>query len=131
MKIKQVHAHFLISIGNYSNERIGFSVVLDENEQPEEIVSELRKKAAAIVGLPAEDLYNRKWQAERECQALEIRMAKLRKEWDSMSEFLKAQGINPDAPPMPQFNNLLNAAKVEEETVSHGEIIDADGDAMF
>jgi superfamily II DNA or RNA helicase len=131
MKINQVHAHFLISIGNYSNERIGFSATLEEGETEEEVVARLRKKAVEIVGAPAEDLYNRKWKAEQECRAVETRMARLTKEWDAMTEFLKAQGINPDAPPMPQFNNLLNAAKVEEETVSHGEIIDADGDAMF
>ncbi|WP_168163391.1 hypothetical protein [Calothrix sp. 336/3] len=44
MKIKTVHAHFLVSTGNYNNERIGFSVVLDE-ESPEQAVEILRERA--------------------------------------------------------------------------------------
>jgi small-conductance mechanosensitive channel len=124
MKIKQVHAHFLISIGNYSNERIGFSVELDENETPEEAIKILRIKAAEIVGRPAQDLYDEKWRAEQAIRSLEGRLEVLRKEWDATAEFLKAQGIKSDASPMPQFNNLLKAAKVEEESVVQGEFED-------
>jgi hypothetical protein len=122
MEINQVHAHFLISIRHDSNERIGFSVTLDEGESVEEAVAELRTKAAEIVGRPAKELYEQKYAAERQCREIEIRLAKLRKKWDAMREFLKAQGIKADAPPMPQFNNLLNAAQVEEETVIEGEL---------
>jgi hypothetical protein len=42
MKIKRLHAHFLISTGSYNNERIGFSVELNEGESVEEIVTNLR-----------------------------------------------------------------------------------------
>jgi hypothetical protein len=122
MKINQIHAHFLISTGNYCNERIGFSVTLDEGESVEEAVAELREKAIKSVGQTAEQLYNEKYAAEHQCRELQTRLAKLRKEWDAMSEFLKAQGIRADAPPMPQFNNLLEAAKVEEEAVVEGEL---------
>ena len=122
MIINQIHSHFLIPIGHYSNERIGFSVSLEEGESVEEAVAELRKKAAAIVGRPAEELYEQKYQAERECREIENRLSKLRKEWDAMSEFLYKQGIKPDVQPMPQFNNLLNAVQVEEETVIEGEL---------
>lgn len=117
MKITQIHAHFLISIGNYSNERIGFSVELDEGETPESVVPTLRDKARAIVGKTAEELYSEKYGLEQAVRVLEKRLAKLRKEWDATSEFLRGQGIRPDAPSMPQFNNLLAAAKVEEETI--------------
>jgi hypothetical protein len=122
MKINQIHAHFLISIGNYSNERIGFSVTLEEGESVEDAVAELRKKATAIIGQPADDLYGRKYHAERQCKEIENRLTKLRKEWDAMSEFLHKQGIKPDIQPMPQFNNLLEAARIEEETVINGEL---------
>lgn len=123
MQIKQVHCHFLISIGNYSNERIGFSVELDENETPEQVVQELRERAKQIVGQPADELYSEKYRAESAIRELERKLASLRKEWDATAEFLKAQGIRPDAPPMPQFNNLLKAAKVEEEAIG-GELVD-------
>lgn len=49
MKIKTLHAHFLISTENYCNERIGFSVELENDETPELIVPLLRARAKAIV----------------------------------------------------------------------------------
>lgn len=123
MQIKQVHAHFLISIGNYSNERIGFSVELGEGESPEEVVPQLREKAKAIVGKPAEELYSEKYRLEAAIRELESRLAKVRHEWDATAEFLKAQGVRLDAPTMPQFNNLLAAARVENEV--EGELVDS------
>lgn len=111
MNIKQIHAHFLISIGNYSNERIGFTVDLEEGDSIEEVVCELREKAKELVGESAEDLYNKKWAAERVYKEIEDRLNKLHQEWDATAEFLKAQGINPQAPSMPQFRNLLAAAE--------------------
>lgn len=123
MEIKQIHAHFLISIGNYSNERIGFSVELEEGESPEQAVAQLREKAKAIVGQPADELYSKKHRMESAIRELDRKLASLRKEWDATAEFLKAQGIRPDAPSMPQFNNLLVAAQVEEEAIS-GELVD-------
>ncbi len=117
MEIKLVHAHFLISVGNYSNERIGFTVQLDEGEIPEEVVPILRDKARQIVGQPADALYGEKYKLESACKELEKRLSKLREEWDKTADFLKAQGIKPDVSPMPQFGNLLAAAKIEEEDV--------------
>lgn len=122
MNIKQIHAHFLISIGNYSNERIGFTVELGENETPEQVVAELRHKAIAIVGKNAEDLYQEKWKLDQTVAEMKTRLDKLRSEWEATAEFLRAQGIKPDAPSMPQFERLLQAAKVEEETVIEGEL---------
>lgn len=53
------------------------------------------------------------------------RLNKLRKEWDATAEFLKTQGINPQAPSMPQFRNLLAAAEdIESEGVTEAEFID-------
>ena len=120
MHIKQIHAHFLISIGNYSNERIGFTVELEAEEAVETVVAELRQKAIAAVGPLAEELYEQKHQLERTCRELHQRLEKLKTEWDATAEFLRAQGIKPEAPSMPQFNNLLSAAK-PEETVIEGQ----------
>ncbi|HEY9610495.1 hypothetical protein [Allocoleopsis sp.] len=123
MQIKLVHAHFLISVGNYSNERIGFSVELDDGETPENVVPQLREKARRIVGQPADELYEEKYKLENTIRELEKRLKILREEWDKTAEFLKAQGIKPEASHMPQFSNLLSASKVEEEsTVIDGEL---------
>jgi hypothetical protein len=126
MKIKQIHAHFLISIGNYSNERIGFTVEFDEeNDSITQVIENLRLKAREAVGLSADELYSEKYAAESACREVQQRLAKLRTEWDATAEFLKAQGIKPDAPSMPQFNKLLEASKVEGETIVEGELDDA------
>lgn len=45
-------------------------------------------------------------------------MKKLRSEWEATAEFLRAQGIRPEAPSMPQFQKLLNAVKVESQQVT-------------
>ncbi|OUL34081.1 hypothetical protein [Nostoc sp. 106C] len=128
MKIKTVHAHFLISLGNYSNERIGFSVNLDEGETAEEVVPILREKAKKIVGEKADDLYEKRTKLYRECQNYEDKLGKLRKEWDATAAFLKAQGLNPDAPSMPQFRNLLSAVTVESEVVNDADDEDDEDD---
>ncbi len=117
MKIKFVHAHFLISLGDYSNERVGFTAELEEGETVESVVSELRNKAIAAVGPKADELYDRRRTLANGCYELEKKLTKLRSEWDATAEFLKAQGIRPDAPSMPQFHNLISAVKTESETV--------------
>lgn len=123
MQIKIVHAHFLISIGNYSNERIGFSVELEEGETPESVIPQLREKAITIVGRPAQELYDEKYRAEQAIRPLEARLKQLRDEWEATAEFLRTQGVNVNAPKMPVFSNLLAAARVEEEAaVEDGEI---------
>ncbi|WP_375494760.1 hypothetical protein [uncultured Nostoc sp.] len=126
MKIKTIHAHFLISIGSYSNERIGFSVELDETESIESTVEELRERAKKIVGKKAEDLYEERGKLWRECAELEKKLNTLRKEWDATAEFLKAQGLNPTAPSMPQFRNLLTAVTVESEVITETEDEESD-----
>lgn len=122
MNIKQIHAHFLISTGNYCNERIGFTVELDEGEAPETVVQTLREKAIALVGQSAQDHYHEIYRTEQELREVKTKLAKYRDEWNSMAEFLKAQGIKPDAQPMPKFSNLLKP--VEHEAVIDGEIED-------
>ena len=124
MKIKQIHAHFLISIGDYSNERIGFTVEPEEEDTVESVVSELRNQAIKVVGLKADELYSLRRNLQEQCWALEKKLTKTHAEWNATAEFLRAQGIKPDAPPMPQFNNLLAAVKVEEESQSEAEIVD-------
>ncbi|MEH2069155.1 MAG: hypothetical protein V7K47_13510 [Nostoc sp.] len=56
MKIKLVHAHFLISIGDYSNERVGFTVELEEGETVKDVVATLRQQAVTAVGPKAKEL---------------------------------------------------------------------------
>lgn len=122
MKIKQLHAHFLISTGDYCNERIGFTVEMEADESPEQAVQALRDQAIAIIGKSAQDHYSEIYRTEQELREVKAKLAKYRDEWNSMAEFLKAQGIKPDAQPMPKFSNLLKP--VEAETIVQGEFED-------
>ncbi|MEH2085986.1 hypothetical protein [Nostoc sp.] len=117
MQIKTFHAHFLLQTDSSNQERIGFSVILDEDETPEQVVPILRQKAINIVGKKAYDFYQDRRILRDECNHLEKKLELLRKEWDATAEFLKAQGLNPTAPSMPQFRNLLTAVTVESEVI--------------
>jgi len=92
-------------------------VEVEEGDSIEEIVENLRERAKLIVGSSAKELYDRKYDVQRAYRELERKLENARKEWDATAEFLRAQGIKPDAPSMPQFTNLLSASKVEAETV--------------
>ena len=128
MKIKLVHAHFLISMGDYSNERVGFTAELEESDTVESAVAEMREKAIAAIGPKSEELYDRNRRLRTENRELEERMNKLRSEWEATAEFLRTQGIKPEAPSMPQFQRLLNAAKPESQSVEAEIIEEADPD---
>ena len=125
MKIKLVHAHFLISLGDYSNERVGFTAELEDGDTVASAVAEMRQQAITAVGPKSEELYDKNRRLRFENRELEQRMNKLRSEWESTAEFLRAQGIKPEAPSMPQFQNLLNAAKPESSSVN-AEIVEED-----
>lgn len=118
MEIKTVHAYFAITTGNYTKEQIGFSIKLGKDETLEEVIPELRERAKNIIGKRAADLYAERRALIEQCDELTNRLDKLRKEWDATAEFLKAQGLNPVAPSMPQFRNLLSAVTVDSEVVS-------------
>ncbi|MEH2128322.1 hypothetical protein [Nostoc sp.] len=128
MKIKLVHAHFLISIGDYSNERIGFTVELEAGETVTSVVEDLRQQAITAVGPKSEELYNQNRKLRSENRELEQKMNKLRSEWEATAEFLRAQGIKPEAPSMPQFQRLLNAANPESQSVTAEFVEEADPD---
>lgn len=120
MKIKTVEYSALINLGNYSNEKIGFTAEIHEGETVEQVVEALRQKVRENGGTNAEDLYKTLYRGRTELRELEQKIAKARQHWEATAEFLKAQGLRPDAPPMPIFSNLL--PEVKEEQVHDGEI---------
>jgi hypothetical protein len=71
MKIKRLHASFLISTGSYNNERIGFSVELESGETIESVVDHLRERAITIIGQTAQQYYDNIRQYQRESAELE------------------------------------------------------------
>lgn len=124
MKIKLVEYSALISLGNYNNEKIGFTTQIEEGESVEQVIEALRQKVKKNGGTNAEELYTAMYNGRQELAQLERKINKARSEWEATAEFLKAQGIKPDVADMPKFTNLLPEVKEEQSGVVDGEIED-------
>lgn len=121
MLIKTVHYSALLNLGNYTNEKIGFTAEIKEDESVEQVIEALRQKVRENGGENAEELYNNLYRGKQELREIENKINKARAEWDAVAEFLKTQGIKPDAAAMPKFTNLLPEVK-SESSVIDGEI---------
>lgn len=114
--IKLIHAHFLVPTGDYSSERVGFTAELADNETVKEAVDKLRRLASESIGVDAETLYDQRKEATNCLFELQTQIKKAKKEWDAIREFLIAQGLRPDAPNFPEFENLLPSKILETVT---------------
>ena len=121
MKIKVVHYHALINLGQYNNEKIGFSADIDEAESVADVLNKLRELVKENASLNAEEVNQNLYSGRRELAEMQAKIDKAKAEWDAVAEFLRTQGIKPDAPNMPRFTGLL--PEVKEEHV--GELIDS------
>lgn len=122
MQYRIIHYSALLNLGNYNNERIGFTVRVDEEESPEEVIDALRQKVREVGGKNAEEIYRALAKGERELRVLNKQIEKAAESWNRTAEFLRAQGLKPEAPTMPEFINLLPQAKDEYVESVEGEI---------
>lgn len=121
MKIKTVHYSALINVGNYNNEKIGFTADIEENETVESTIEALRLKVKEVGGVDAERLYSEIRDKRQELRELERKVRKATEEWNALAEFLRSQGIKKDAVDMPMFTNLL--PEVKQEQITDGELV--------
>lgn len=128
MEITKVGYSALLNLGNYRNEKISFIAKVDENESPEQVVEKLRERVKAVGGKNADDMYYELREGTKQLAELDRKIAKATSEWNAVSEFLRKQGIKPDAVDMPKFNHLLPEVKEESTEVIDGEIEDEDED---
>ncbi|MBW4485056.1 MAG: hypothetical protein KME14_21170 [Tildeniella torsiva UHER 1998/13D] len=122
MKITQVEYQALYNLGDYNNERISLKAILEDGETPEDVVAQLREKAIALnagSGGEAQDLYSRIYRYKRDLETLEAKIKTAADQWNQTATFLKAQGLNPDAPTLEPFQSLLAPA---DEGVVEAEI---------
>lgn len=118
MKITQVEYKALYNLGNYNNESIALRATVEEDETPEEVVAQLRQKAIDLnagSNGDADELYSRIYRYKQSLKSLEEKIRTAAEQWNQTADFLKAQGINPDAPKLSPFNSLLPPA--EEEVI--------------
>lgn len=120
MQIKTIHYSALINLGNYSNEKIGFTAEITPDESIPDALAELRLMVVANASLDAEKVQNALYEGRNKLKDLEQKIRKATEEWNAIAEFLRRQGIKPDSPDMPIFTNLL--PEVKDERVVEGEI---------
>ena len=120
MKIRTVQYLATMNLGNYSNEKIGFTADINEDDDVEQVVEALRQKVKDCALPNIEEVQSEIYKQRNELRRLKEKLEKARSEWDATAEFLRTQGIKADAANMPQFTNLLPA--ITDERVIDGEI---------
>ena len=126
-KIIRVEYSALFNLGDYNNEKIGLSACLDEGELPEEAIAALREQAIEMAVNKGDGDYNSImqciWEARDTLSVLEKRIKDAQTEWNRTAEFLRAQGIKPDAPNL--VPNLLPGSSAPDDEniqICNGEI---------
>jgi hypothetical protein len=125
MKITHVEYKALYNLGNYNNESIALRATVEEGETPDEVVEQLREKAIALnvaSGGTVDELYDRMYRYRRALEGIQANTNSAIKNWNQTAEFLRAQGINPEAPDMPLFPSLLSPAAEEVVTPENDDI---------
>jgi hypothetical protein len=117
MQVKSYSVQFTLPTERGNQEKIEYRFVLEDGENLKEEVNKFREQAVLVCGRPSHEMYARRQELEYACDELTLKLTKLRNEWDATAEFLRKQGINPEAPNLPQFDKLLKAATGVEETV--------------
>ena len=120
MKITAVHFSALVNTGNYENEKVGLDARLEEGETVEQVVEALKDQVFAL--LDRSDKLQARRELLWEIRELEDKAAEARANWEKTAEFLRAQGIRPDAPDMP-IPGLKRLTATEEVRV---EVLDDD-----
>ncbi|MGG6237212.1 hypothetical protein ACQ4N7_01125 [Nodosilinea sp. AN01ver1] len=108
MKTTHVEFSALFNLGDYSNEKIGFRVQLEEGDDIAQVVEHLRDKAVSLSAGEgqAREFYNRLYSNQRELRELERKIAEATDQWNQVAQFLRTQGINPQAPNLPSLPAL-------------------------
>ena len=122
MKTTHVEFSALFNLGDYSNEKIGFRVQLEEGDEIEHVVGTLRARAISMSAGEgnATNLYSHIYSQHRQLRELEKKVAEATEQWNQVANFLRAQGLNPDAPNLPTLPALAPGQPAEEEV----EIVD-------
>ncbi len=121
-KITSVYYSVSIDIGSHSNERMGFTAQIGEDDNIKQVVEQLRQKVIEHGGISARELFDKILQRKNELRELEQKVRSATHKWDATAEFLRAQGIKPEASYMPQFDNLLPVITEETSGIIDGEV---------
>lgn len=126
MKVTKVSYSRLVNLGGYQNERFGMIAIVEDDETAEKALEGLKQRVLPFCGESANELENRRWDLQSQCNRLEEKLQDYQKRWNDAADFLRAQGIKPDAPNFPQFDKLLAPAIEEVEIVEEDDDDDND-----
>jgi len=108
--VKVTHIEFsaLFNLGDYNNERLGVRVQLEDSETVEEVMPKLRDQMVELSAGQgrAEQMYSDIYRQQRELRELDKKLQEATEQWNQVAEFLRAQGIKPDAPNLPTLPAL-------------------------
>ena len=124
MKIKQIEYSALVNLGNYENEKVQLTAEVEDGENWEEALEELKRQAHSKVN-NADDYYkmcDRYRDQKRKLEDITEKLHKAYDQWEEASNFIIAQGIKPSVPSFPiEKQNLITAglevvsAEVDED----------------
>lgn len=125
MKITKITYSSLANLGNYENERIELEAELQEGDDYQRVLEELKIKVHQELKNEKDyhDYCYRYNEANRKLKDICEKLQKAYDQWEEASNFLIAQGIKPSVPsfPIPQQN--LIAPSVEEVTPTLDDVI--------
>lgn len=117
MQITRVAYEACFNLGNYENEKIRIEATIAEGENSDDVIAALRDKVKTAALPSREDLFSEIYDAQKRLKDLNRLVEQKTEQWNSMAEFLRAQGIKADAVDMPVFERLLSPASEVVESI--------------
>ena len=103
-------------VGQTRNDTVSFVAELEAGDVETEVAAQLKEKALACLEESLYSLGTKHRKLRNEIDELRRKCNRSKSNWERIQEFLKAQGIRPDAPDFPAL-----VEKVEGELVEEGE----------
>lgn len=124
MKVISVRFGALKSTGNYENERLDAEAVLEDGDTVASVTDALRLLVLTELGY--QDKIDRRRNLICEIADLQRKAEKARSDWELLANFLRAQGLRPDAPNAPLLNLLTAGATLEKADIERIEVTEDD-----
>ena len=116
MKIKEIHYHHEYYIGDRQHDKFTVIASLEENDSFEETVEKLRQMASKSLLPNKYDVLDTVREKQLELLKLNQKIATETERWNEIANFMRTQGLNPEAKNFP-FSPPALAPAVEAEIV--------------
>lgn len=116
MKIRQVSYAALASLGNYENQRVELVAEIEEGDEWQDVLKDLETKVHShLNNYEKYDKYRQCFrQSKRDLEDILRELDKARQNWETVTNFMKAQGLKDNAEEFPALLQLAPAKKSDE-----------------